>query len=193
MGRMTLSEFIKKWSKVQLSERSAAQRHFLELCEVFQHPKPSDADPDGEWYTFEKGVAKHGGGKGWADVWKKGFFGWEYKGKRKNLDAAYDQLLQYREALENPPLLVVCDMDRLVVHTNFTARPTEIHDIPLVELGNPRNAEIVRRVFHEPAKLEPGLTRQSITIDAARHLANQTNADVFFRWLPREGYRVRQE
>ncbi len=35
---MTISEFIKKWSKVQLSERSAAQQHFLELCEVFQHP-----------------------------------------------------------------------------------------------------------------------------------------------------------
>ena len=55
---------------------------------------------------------KRGGGDGWADVWKQSFFGWEYKGKHKDLNAAYDQLLLYREALENPPLLVVCDMDR---------------------------------------------------------------------------------
>jgi hypothetical protein len=168
---MTISEFIQKWSKVQLTERSAAQQHFLELCELFGHPRPADADPTGEWYTFEKGVAKHDGGKGWADVWKKGFFGWEYKGKHKDLAAAYNQLLQYREALENPPLLVVCDMDRLIVHTNFTNRAAVVHDIPLIELGNPRNVEIVRNVFFDPAKLEPGVTRQTITTEAASHLA----------------------
>ncbi len=75
---MTISEFIKKWSKSQLTEGSAAQQHFLELCELFQHPKPADVDLTGESYTFEKGVAKQDGGKGWADVWKKGFFGWEH-------------------------------------------------------------------------------------------------------------------
>ena len=64
-------------------------------------------------------------GSGWADVWKRGFFAWEYKRPHADLAAAYDQLLRYREALENPPLLVVCDMDRLVVHTNFTGRPAE--------------------------------------------------------------------
>ncbi len=42
-----------------------------------------------------------------ADVWKRGFFAWEYKGKRADLKAAYKQLLDYREDLENPPLLVV--------------------------------------------------------------------------------------
>ncbi len=168
---MTISEFIKKWSRSQLTERSAAQQHFLELCELFQHPKPADVDPTGEFYTFEKGVGKQDGGKGWADVWKKGFFGWEYKGKHKDLAAAYNQLLLYREALENPPLLVVCDMDRLVVHTNFTARPAVVHDIPLAELGNPRNVEIVRHVFFEPGKLEPGISRQTITTEAASHLA----------------------
>ncbi len=47
-----------------------------------------------------------------ADVWKKGCFAWEYKGKHANLDEAYQQLLQYREALENPPLLVVSDIER---------------------------------------------------------------------------------
>ncbi len=47
-------------------------------------------------------------------------FGWEYKGKHKDLKEAYTQLQRYREALENPPLMVVCDMDRFEVHTNFT-------------------------------------------------------------------------
>jgi hypothetical protein len=31
---MTPQEFIAKWKKAQLSERSAAQQHFLDLCEV---------------------------------------------------------------------------------------------------------------------------------------------------------------
>ena len=35
------------------------------------------------------------GGEGWADVWKRGHFGWEYKGKRKNLEAAFGQLQQW--------------------------------------------------------------------------------------------------
>ena len=65
------------------------------------------------------------GGDGFADVWKKGHFAWEYKGKRKDLAAAYQQLLDYREALENPPLLVVCDLDRFEVRTNFTNTPTQ--------------------------------------------------------------------
>lgn len=169
---MNVAQFVSKWSKVALSERSASQQHFLDLCEVLGHPKPAEADPRGEWFTFEKGAAKHGGGGGWADVWKRGFFGWEYKGRHKDLDAAYDQLLKYREALENPPLLVVCDMDRLVVHTNFTGTRTEIHDIPLAELDKPRNLEIVRAVFENPRKLKPGATSEAITQEAASRIAN---------------------
>ena len=37
-------------------------------------------------------------GCGTADVWKKDHFGWEYKGKRKDLAEAYRQLDQYRGA-----------------------------------------------------------------------------------------------
>jgi hypothetical protein len=168
---MTISEFMAKWEKIQLTERSASQQHFLDLCDVVQHPKPAEVDPTGERFTFERGAAKHDGGKGWADVWKKGYFGWEYKGKHKDLDAAYDQLLQYREALENPPLLVVCDMDRLIVHTNFNATAKQVHEIPLAKLDEPRNVEILRYLFHDPAKLRPGLTSEAITTDAASRLA----------------------
>ncbi len=58
----------------------------------------------GDWYAFEKGAEKTAGGDGLADVRKRGHFSWEYKGKRKDLAVAYKQLLDYREALENPPL-----------------------------------------------------------------------------------------
>ena len=36
----------------------------------------------------------------------RGHFAWEYKGKHKDPAAVYQQLLLYREDLENPPLLV---------------------------------------------------------------------------------------
>src|SRR5229473_3112995 len=87
---MNVSEFVSKWRKVELTERSASQQHFLDLCEVFDHPKPAQDDPSGERFTFERGADKQGGGKGWADVWKRDFFGWEYKGKHKDLNAAYE-------------------------------------------------------------------------------------------------------
>jgi len=131
---MNVSDFVSRWRKVELTERSASQQHFLDLCKVFDHPTPAEADPLGEWFTFEKGAAKHGGGQGFANVWKRGFFGWEYKGKHKDLEAAYDQLLKYRESLENPPLLVVCDMDRFVIRTNFTATATKKYEINLEDL-----------------------------------------------------------
>lgn len=168
---MNIAEFIAKWSKVELTERSASQQHFLDLCDVLGHPRPADVDAKGEWFTFEKGAAKHGGGKGWADVWKRGFFGWEYKGRHKDLDAAYDQLLKYREALENPPLLVVCDMGRIVVRTNFTGTRTEVHDIGLEALGKPQNLQILRHVFDDPQKLKPGTTSEAITREAASQIA----------------------
>jgi type II restriction/modification system DNA methylase subunit YeeA len=168
---MTAQEFIAKWSQVDLTERSAAQQHFLDLCELVGHPKPAAADPAGVTFTFEKGAAKHGGGDGWADVWKKDFFGWEYKGKKKNLDAAYDQLLEYRADLENPPLLVVCDMDIIRVHTNFNNAPTRTHEITLATLDQPRNLEILRHVFFAPDKLRPGVTSEAITEKASGHFA----------------------
>jgi len=117
---MTATEFRLKWTGHELKERSAAQEHFLDLCRLIGHKTPAEDDPTGERFCFEKGAEKLGGGDGWADVWKKGCFGWEYKGPRADLQAAYRQLQQYRDSLENPPLLVVCDTDIIEVHTNFT-------------------------------------------------------------------------
>jgi len=164
---MTPQEFIAKWKRANLSERSACQQHFLDLCEVLGQPKPAAADPDGAFYTFERGVNKTAGGKGWADVWFRGHFGWEYKGKHKNLDAAYQQLLLYREDLENPPLLVVCDLDRFEIHTNFTGTAKRVYRFDLDGLAEADNLEVLRKLFTDPEALRPGQTTESITRQAA--------------------------
>ncbi|HEY5310967.1 MAG TPA: DNA methyltransferase [Pirellulales bacterium] len=168
---MTPQEFIAKWQRVQLSERSACQQHFLDLCDLLGQPKPAAEDPDGAWYTFERGVTKTEGGRGWADVWLRGHFGWEYKGKHKDLTAAYKQLLLYREDLENPPLLVVCDLDRFEIHTNFTGTAKRVYAFALAELAQPANLDVLRKLFSEPQALRPGETTAAITEDAAKRFA----------------------
>ena len=104
---MDAIEFQRKWIGVELKERPAFQEHFLDLCRVLDVPTPAAIDPDGSFYTFERGASKLSGGEGWADVWYRGHFAWVYKGKGKDIVAAYRQLAQYREDLENPLLLMV--------------------------------------------------------------------------------------
>ncbi|MEI8376593.1 MAG: DNA methyltransferase [Planctomycetota bacterium] len=168
---MTPQQFIAKWQRVTLTERSACQQHFLDLCELLDQPKPAEADPEGTWYTFEKGVQTSEDRQGWADVWMRDHFGWEYKGKHKDLKAAYTQLQLYREALENPPLMIVCDMDRFEVHTNFTGTLKQQHLFDLAGLADPANLDILRRVFTDPNSLKPGITSEAITIEAAERFA----------------------
>jgi hypothetical protein len=81
-------EFVKKWRGATLTERSAAQQHFLDLCRVLDVPTPADVDRHGQTYTFEKGLEKSSGGQGWADLWYRGHFTWEYKSPNKDLDRA---------------------------------------------------------------------------------------------------------
>ncbi len=169
---MTPQQFIAKWQRVNLSERSACQQHFLDLCDLLDQPKPADADPDGQWYTFERGVKKTEGGDGWADVWMRGHFGWEYKRRHKDLAAAYKQLVDYREDLENPPLLVVCDMDRFEVHTNFTATRKRVYAFDLEGLAQPANLDILRKLFTDPDALRPDVRAEAITKDAAERLGD---------------------
>jgi hypothetical protein len=90
---------------VTRTERSAAQEHFLDLCDLLIVPKPAEVDRHGTEYTFEKSTRKIGDTQGFADAWWRGRFAWEYKVARRNLVEAYAQLKQYADALENPPLL----------------------------------------------------------------------------------------
>ena len=111
---------------------------------VAGEPTPPDADPAGEWYCFERGARKDSGGDGWADVWKRGCFAWEYKGPRANLDAAFNQLRQYAFTLENPPLLIVSDMARFRIRTNWTNSVSMTHDSrsTIWRTGDPGQAQV---------------------------------------------------
>ena len=169
-------QFIKTWSESALRERQGSQAHFLDLCELLGHPKPQEMDPAGEFFCFEKGVSKEGGGEGFADMWKRGFFGWEYKGKHKDLDAAYAQLLRYRDQLENPPLLIVSDMDRIIIRTNYTGFKSDKYEITLANLDLERSLEILRGVFFEPEKLKPGTPSKVITEKAAAKIGELAEA-----------------
>ncbi len=170
---MNPSEFAAKWSGSTRTERAASQEHFIDLCRMLSQQTPNEADASGSEYAFEKGAEKVGGGDGFADVWKRGHFAWEYKGKRKNLEAAYQQLLQYREALENPPLLVVCDLDRFEVHTNFTGTAKRVYRFTLADLASQPEEplRVLRALMTDPGALKPSTTREQLTEEAAQKFA----------------------
>ena len=183
---MTAAEFKKKWSRYMGKETSAYQSHFDDLCRLLGQPPPNEADPSGtEFFCFQKRVVKDAelfelpetpdvaepAERGFADVWKKGCFAWEYKGKKKNLDEAYKQLLRYRESLLNPPLLVVCDFDRYIVKTNFNGTVQEVHEFTNAEIDRPENLRLLRALFSDPDYLKPQRTTAQVTRDLAVQIA----------------------
>ena len=176
MPRLTPHEFIAKWRASTLKERSASQEHFIDLCRLLGEPTPAEADPSGETYCFERGARKDTGGDGWADVWKRHHFAWEYKGKRADLDAAYRQLRLYALALENPPLLIVSDMQRFRIRTNWTNSVSRTYEFDLDDLADAATRDRLKWAFSDPERLRPGKTRQSLTEEAAESFATVAQA-----------------
>ena len=173
---MTPGEFIAKWRASELKERSASQEHFIDLCRLLGEPTPAEADPTGERYCFERGARKDTGGDGWADVWKRHCFAWEYKGKRADLDAAFKQLRQYALALENPPLLIVSDMARFRICTNWTNSVSQTHEFGLDELTDAATRDKLKWALSDPERLRPGESRQALTERAAATFASLAQA-----------------
>ena len=173
---MTPHAFIAKWRDATLKERSAAQEHFLDLCRLLDEPTPAEADPTGVTYCFERGARKDTGGDGWADVWKRHCFAWEYKGHRANLDAAFVQLRQYALALENPPLLIVSDLRRFRIRTNWTNSVSQTHEFDLDDLADQATRDRLKWAFSDPERLRPGVTRQALTERAAAAFASVAQA-----------------
>jgi hypothetical protein len=132
---LTPREFAQKWGDNTQKESSTFREHFIDLCRMLGEPTPNETDPTGSIYAFEKAVSKSTGGDGFADVWKKDFFGWEYEGKGKSLKVAYLQLFGYREDLSNPPLLVVSDLDTIEIRTNFTGLSPKLYTVTLDDLA----------------------------------------------------------
>lgn len=170
------SAFIAKWRDNPLTERAGAQAHFEDLCTLLEVEPPR---VEGE-YQYERGlIKKSSASQGWADVWKRGCFAWEYKAPGKDLGAALKQLMTYALALDNPPLLVVSDRKRIEIHTHFTGTPSEVHEILLENIGQPLNLQKLRWLFSAPDRFKPRITTYAVTEDAARKmgkLAERLNA-----------------
>jgi type II restriction/modification system DNA methylase subunit YeeA len=160
---MTPDQFIQRWTDNRLTERAGAQAHFDDLCDMLGVDKPRDPDN----YCFERGAKKSSGGDGWADVWKRRHFGWESKKPGRDLRGALKQLTDYSLELENPPLLVVSDRERIEIHTAFTGYPDEPKLIRLHEIGEPHHLQTLRWVFTDPEKLRPTKSLAAITEEAA--------------------------
>ena len=172
---MTPQEFVTKWKPVALTERQAAQEHFGDLCRLLGQQTPIAADPSGNDYAFEKGASRATGGRGWADVWKRGCFAMEYKKRHANLGAALKQLLNYAGALANPPLLLTCDTDRIEITTNWNDLVSTTIVIHLEELLNPEKVQVLRYAFTNPNALKPAKTRNNVTEEAAAQFAELAN------------------
>lgn len=160
---MTPAQFITRWKGSALTERAGAQAHFEDLCDLLGVDKPRDPDN----YCFERGAGKASGGDGWADVWKRGHFGWENKRPGRDLRAALKQLTDYALELENPPLLVVCDRERIEIHTAFTGYPDEPRTVLIDDLDQPAALQTLRWVFTDPERLRPVKSLAAITEEAA--------------------------
>ena len=159
---MNAQDFIQHWRNTPFGERQGAQSFFDDICRLVGHPRPADSQ-DQENFTFEKAVPG-----GFADAYKAGHFGWEFKGNERQLRGAFDQLLRYQVYLKTPPLLVVSSFQLIRVQTNFPGKETVVHDIPIAELGDNEQLQKLRNIFFDPGAFEPQRTVEQVTRETAR-------------------------
>jgi hypothetical protein len=76
--------------------------------------------------------------------------------------------------LGNPPLLLVSDVERIEIHTNFTGLSPIVKLVTLDDLAadDPSDAlQLLSDVFTAPEELRPRIEPAQITEQAARHVA----------------------
>jgi hypothetical protein len=156
---ITPAEFVKNWNDSTLREQQGAQLHFFQLVELLGLNPSQYLGTTGEGAVFEQHVEKTDGGAGRADVWYAGRFAWEYKGKLKDLDSAYAQLLSYRASLDNPPVLVVCDFLEYRIYPqwpNLSGQPIKLFNKDLLD---DKNRQLLRWVLTDPEKIKHKLEK----------------------------------
>ncbi|HRY90246.1 MAG TPA: hypothetical protein P5305_20375, partial [Rubrivivax sp.] len=94
-----------------------------------------------------------------------------YKAPGKSLEAALKQLMMYALPLENPPLLVVSDRERIELHTHFTGTPSEKHVFALEDIASPEVQQRLRTLWTAPDAWRPRRSNRDITEEAARSFA----------------------
>ena len=50
---MTPYEFATKWGRAKLSESAGSQEHFIDICRLVGQATPAEANPNGDFFTFE--------------------------------------------------------------------------------------------------------------------------------------------
>jgi len=151
---LTWQDFVERWGASTGREQQDAQSHFNELCQLINHKTPTQLDPAHEFFTFAEHVEKATGGRGRADVFYRGHFAWEYKGKHRDLDAAYGQLLAYKGGLENPPLLVVCDFLTYKIYPQWTNASGLPFTFTNADLLHPDAQNMIRWLLEAPEKFK---------------------------------------
>jgi len=165
--------FVEKWERNRLNESATAKEHFVDLCRLLGQPTPNEADPLGAFYRFEKPLTKVGGRAGFADVWRKDRFAFEYKtkGKYPDLMAAYRQLLLYKEDLDNPPILAACDIANFEIHIAFTGYKTRVERFTNTDIRTVSTRELLDLVLRDPEQLRPAERAETVTEEAAARFA----------------------
>lgn len=181
---MTPKQFVQKYKDTILNERQVAQSHFRDVCDLVgvEMPGGNGLTADGDIFIFEQPVTKESG-YGRADVYYEGRFAVEYKSpdKYKDLDAAFKQLKEYKDDLKNPPLLVVTDIKRWEIHTNFDNADNRPYVFKHSDIA--ANAEVrgwLRDMFKAPQRLHPKNHTENVTKAAAK--AFQVIADNMRQW-----------
>ena len=68
-----------------------------------------------------------------------------------------------RSPWENPPLLIVSDMMRFRIRTNWTNSVSVTHEFTLDDLGDGPIRDKLKWAMSDPERLRPGETRQAVT------------------------------
>ena len=99
---------------------------------MLHQPHPAAADQTGDSYTFEKHVSTLHGGKGFADVWKRGYLRLGVQGQAQGPEGGLSPARTTTATIWRiRRLLVVCDQDRFEVHTNFTGTRPQVYRFTL--------------------------------------------------------------
>ena len=89
-------------------------------------------------------------------------------------------MLQYKDSLENPPLLIVSDIERIRVYTNFTNTVKKVYEITLNDLLKPESLSLLRDAFTNPDALRSPQTTEQVTQQAAAEFGRL--AEILRKW-----------
>ena len=166
-------EFVDKWRKATLKERSAAQEHFIDLCRLVGHPTPAEADPTGESFTFEAGASKQRGGAGLGRRLEKGLLRLGVQGQARQPGQGLPAAAPVpRIAARIRRCWSSRDIDRIVIHTNFTNTVKQVIELTLDDLLRPgQPGAAARRVLSSPKRFRAPQTTEQVTGRRPREFA----------------------